>query len=143
MDSAPGVCCQSAVPGWHDGGGKPSHAAWSVPMPHTCSGCCCLTWIWPGLSHHPAAQPQCSLCRAWQSASLLWLLLLPCQTSAPGTLSVPSVLCFLGGVVAEAPWLPSHLPVRNQGGGKEQAHFFDIYNQAQECFCFMATVIAH
>lgn len=38
-------------------------------------------------------------------------------SAAPGTIPVPSILFFLGGVIAEGPWLPSCLPFRNRGGG--------------------------
>lgn len=40
---------------------------------------------------------------------------------------------------------PRHLgclPFRKRGGGKEWANFFHVYNRAEECFCFMAAVIA-
>lgn len=192
-----GLCTRSVLLGcwtrivvWCAGRGKTSCAAWSIPRPHTCSGCCCLPWIWPGVGHHPIVHPQCSLCRGLAECkstvaptpalpapvgisggpghlcfgTVSWLLgeapasmgsatqlpsLSACcgrsgtGSAAPGTLPVPSILFFLVGVVAEVPWLPSHLPFRNQGGGEEQANFFHVYNRAQECFCFMATVIAH
>jgi len=34
------------------------------------------------------------------------------------------------------------LPFRNRGGGNEQANFFHVYNRVEECFWFMAAVIA-
>lgn len=64
---------------------------------------------------------------------------LPPQASCPSSQSVSFMEVLLPRRIGCLPTFP----LETRKGGKEQANSFHVYNRAQECFCFMATVIAH